>query len=485
MILKLSDSFTLRNEANCSYLIHRTRVLPDGYNGSMVILLPPFIGYILAELGKTDYETSRSRIAKGLDVSEEAVEIFINNLRKKDYKQFNLSETEGIIFPDKLLEESDIAEIREFITTADFNPTDDFKAHRPGIPLSMNLMITSKCTTDCIYCYAHRSLGKRDLTNEEIIDFLHKARKLGVVNISITGGDIFAMQGWREILKTVMDLDFDAFLSTKTPLTSDELKDLKGIGINEIQFSLDSTDDNTLCKMLKVAPGYLNKVEEMLSACELAGIKVQIRTVLTKHNSTPESVRLLYDFLCGFKCIKEWDVTPAFMSGFKADYKSYEVSNEDLVEMYRFRNEVNAPFPMSLNKIGDDGYKLQREKDTKNYVKCNQICLGNTYVLSVLASGDCTVCEMLYENPEYLIGNILESSLDKIWNSRKALELYCPHQEHIDKKSPCATCQEFSECRQSLETRVCYSDIAKIYGKDSFSFPDPRCPKANPVKVIL
>ena len=52
-------------------------------------------------------------------------------------------------------------------------------------------------------------------------------------------------------------------------------------------------------------------------------------------------------------------------------------------------------------------------------------------------------------------------------------------------KSPCHSCSVFTKCKKSIAKRVCYVDIAKVHENNSFDFPDPRCPMAEKVNVIL
>lgn len=130
-------------------------------------------------------------------------------------------------------------------------------------------------------------------------------------------------------------------------------------------------------------------------------------------------------------------------------------------------------------------FKWDRKKTVNEYVLHNQKCYANSYSMSVLASGECTICEMLYDNEEYLIGNIRNQSLYEIWNSQKALDLYSPLQRQISEKSPCHQCSVFDKCRKNISKRVCYVDIAKINKQNSFDFPDPRCPMAKDVDVVL
>lgn len=107
-------------------------------------------------------------------------------------------------------------------------------------------------------------------------------------------------------------------------------------------------------------------------------------------------------------------------------------------------------------------------------------------MLSILATGTCTPCEMLYDNPDFVLGNIYDSALKTIWNSPKALSV-CAFSQ-IDERetlSPCRQCQVMDICRKSIDRRVCFVDISKILGKGYSDYPDPRCPKSTVTGYIL
>lgn len=90
---------------------------------------------------------------------------------------------------------------------------------------------------------------------------------------------------------------------------------------------------------------------------------------------------------------------------------------------------------------------------------------------------------MLYDDPEYLLGNVTESPVREIWNSEKALGLYTMSQATFPESSPCKECTVFEKCRNDYGKRVCYVDIFKS-GKTKY-YPDPRCPHADNVNLIL
>lgn len=344
-------------------------------------------------------------------------------------------------------------------------------------------MVTTKCTTDCLYCYANRKL-KPEMPTEKILSLIKEFRKQGTVNVSLTGGDVFAHPDWEKILECIRENDYSPYLSTKTPLSRSQIQTLLNLGFKEIQFSLDSVDKKILHDLIKVNEEYLKKVEDFFNTCSELNFNVLVRSVLTKKNATEEKIKDLYNFLSQFECIKEWDLTPAFFSKYKEkEYKNLEADNNELKWAYEFTQKEGLPFKTAINKITKDGYKLKRTSTIEDFVCQNQICIANTYGTSVLVDGNVSICEMLYDNHEYILGNVNHSSIKDIWNSEKALSLYNMSQENFPVESACKTCKVFDKCRNEFGKRVCYVDIFKS-GKSKY-FPDPRCPNAEDTNKIL
>lgn len=139
--------------------------------------------------------------------------------------------------------------------------------------------------------------------------------------------------------------------------------------------------------------------------------------------------------------------------------------------------------------MSDKEYSLQPYSDVHEFVSENQICNANTYSVAILSNGIVTICEMLYDSPPFILGNIRQQSLYDIWNSSKALNLFSCHQEMTIHKenNNCVECKVFNECKSGFNKRICYSDIVKVYGNDKFEYPDPRCPKSLKIEqnIIL
>lgn len=94
----------------------------------------------------------------------------------------------------------------------------------------------------------------------------------------------------------------------------------------------------------------------------------------------------------------------------------------------------------------------------------------------VLPDGEVTICEQLYWNKHFLIGDLKKDSIEEVWNSANALYLANRKREDYSKQSACRECKIFEICKK--EMNECFPNIMKVYGSDHWDFPDPRCDKA-------
>lgn len=489
----INPQYFLVNTKECSYILSKAASIHEVGKGisGFIGILPPMIGYILYNIDGNDLEQTEKQISEKTSLSIETIDNFIkrllNNPEQVGWKYHGYT----ISFPPYFLIDSPCIIKARKIQKVDFSPFDDFIPHRPSTPFSVNFMITTKCYTNCIYCYAERN-RVNDLSADEILKVLDEAYEIGVLNLVLSGGDVFAFPEWKKIIARLGLYNYSSILSTKVPLSREDIYYLKEIGkIESLQISLDSIVSETLHSLLHVKNDYYDKVQEMLGYCSEFGIKVNIRTVLTKYNANIPEISKLYNFINSQKCVVSWVLTPAFYSAFKSDYDNYRASDNDLIEVYKFTQKQldESNLQIRYNKMSDKKYSLQSYSSVYEYVKENQICNANTYSLAILSDGTVTVCEMLYDSPPFILGNVRQQSLYDIWNSSKALNLFSYHQNMIVHKenNKCVECKVFDECKLGLTKRICYSDIVKVYGNDRFEYPDPRCPESLKIEqnIIL
>ena len=93
--------------------------------------------------------------------------------------------------------------------------------------------------------------------------------------------------------------------------------------------------------------------------------------------------------------------------------------------------------------------------------------------LFILPDGKVGVCEQLYWHPQFVIGDLKKQSLEEIWSSDKALELFHLHRNLFETGSPCTECKILDSCNQ--RHRRCFVKTVKAYGINKWNYPDPRC----------
>lgn len=480
MKVSINPKYVIRNETKCSFIIYAGNLAQArNENGPLVSPIPPFIGFILSLFNGEEVDTTVKKVVERLDISEVKMRTFINKILNNKDAYITCFNNYKLYFPKELLIESDKYTVCPSLFHTD--PFEEFIPHRLSVPAYLNLMITSKCHTNCIYCYADRS-RKDDMQTQTILRVIEEAKREGVVNVVLSGGDIFSHKDWRILLKKITDSDYEPFLSTKIPLREDEVIFLKRVNIKEIQYSIDSLDPDTIQKHLRV-PGneYVSKLKAAISYCDKYGLKMNVKTVLTKFNATIEEMKILFDYFSQHNNIISWNIIPAFCSVYREDYDTYKAEKKNLALIYDYLISLRADFCMYFPHLKD---KLLLSSDKRfetvdNFVKENKGCTANSYSMSVFSNGKVSVCEMLYYNDFFYIGDVNKNSIREIWGSEKALAFYHFNEPtNRNAESPCYSCTVLQTCKKSPLKKICYADIINTFGSQKWDYPDPRCPQA-------
>lgn len=368
----------------------------------------------------------------------------------------------------------------------------DLKSKRNNTgPSQITFMLTNSCVTKCCYCYANTNKKvEHPIPTHKILETIKEARELDLYNVNLIGGEVFLHKDWDIILKEAISLGFSpSNISTKVPITSEIVDKLKHAGYkSNLQLSLDSTDAETLQKTLNVAPNYINEVKKGIQILENLNIKFRIETVITKYNATTNQIADLYRYLLTLKGIVQWEIRLAMYSNYKDNSNFLNIRSEkEMIEglgNYIVENikdkapfEVQLPLLDSLNK---EYFVSEKGSSSFSGARCSALCDH----MFILPDGKVTICEQLYWNENFIIGDLKHNNLLEIWNSPRALALAKIKKENLQEKSACRSCEHFEQCFH-IDRNRCWSDIIKAYGTDCWDFPDPRCKKAPQMKNAL
>lgn len=340
-------------------------------------------------------------------------------------------------------------------------------------PISIVFMPNNNCYTNCTYCYADTKTKNCLMSFAEIESFVKDASKAGVRDILITGGDLFMYPNWEELLTLLKNEGYmPDLVSTKKPLSVEEINKFSKLSIR-LQVSLDSVIDMTVVKILGVAPSYAGKMKSTLLKIDKAEIRYQVATVLTNLNDSTEELDALFYFLKQLNNIERWEIRVAFKSLYsRGDFNTIKCSRESILSVEKWITNHKEQFPCEILWSPDDDEKYKKTKGGSQDFE-GSICSANMTNMVVLPDGCVTICEQLYWNPDFIIGNVKNSTIEEIWNSPKAISIWKRERNTIRKESPCAKCKIFDKCFKA--SNRCYANIMKAYGLENYDYPDPRC----------
>lgn len=376
-----------------------------------------------------------------------------------------------------------ITESEEFASPVEYTPEMftyeelDFKQIRfYNAPLTAVFMVNNICVTDCIYCYANKQHKAKSLEFSRVEEIMKEAHELGLKQISLDGGEVFLYKNWKELFALLHKYELaDNFVSTKMPLSETDIEELKKYNIT-LQVSLDSLDPIVLQKTLNVNIDYVEKIKRSINLLNKNGIRFQIATVLTRFNANIDYLEELYEFLVQFESLHAWSVRIAFKSLYsKKDFDLIKLNKKDIPVLESWFKKLQQKSQLNIKyDFQTDNKYFKGSKGSSSFEGAR--CSANYSNIFILPDGNVSICEQLYWNPNYIIGDLKKQNIKEIWSSPKALKLAFPKRSDINPHSVCYSCRIFDEC-MAFPNR-CIADVLKAYGEANSDYPDPRCSKA-------
>lgn len=381
-------------------------------------------------------------------------------------------------FPQKVLIKAKDGEIRNDISVKKYliRPPFDFNSTRAKLPKRILFVINLTCATECFYCYANKNHKYIPLSTARICDIIEEAKNIDIVSFELSGGEVLIHPDWDIILKKFMDCGFNPYISTKVPVTEDTIRKLKEIGINDIQISIDTLDENLLIDTLNVKRTYAERIRKTITTFDEYGFQIVLKSTLTKKTCNRENVSKLLEFASHLENIKRYTCSSVGYSHYKGlkEFKESIPTVTSVKEVEDLLQEKSGNYSFEI--LDDLTAPLKSSMNNYKSFKKRGFCSGNLTSMTVLPDGKVTICEELYWNENFILGDLREHSIREVWNSERAKSLYSIKQDNFPTESPCRQCKDFEKCRH--ERGVCWKDIIAVYGDNNWLYPDPRCPHA-------
>jgi len=486
--ITLNPDYFLRHDKKRSYILSWHSYHNARYNGEngFNAFIHPVHAMILSFFQGNDVNKTIKNVSKTLGLPIELIENFVFPLIENN-KNIGV-EFAGIMFTFPkmtLIDEKKVKpeHIRNYSYDLFKYSEIDLNTHRQYIPSDITLMLNNICYTDCIYCYAdRRNKMQTSLSIKRIKELIDEAKNIQVRSFELAGGEIFLYPKWEEILKYLKKKQLELpYISTKLPISTDIVEKLHNLKLDIIQISLDTLIENNLKTVINVKSNYIDKIKNTIFTLEKYGINIIIHTILTKYNSNIEDIESIFNFLLTVKNINIWriDLAEHTMYKEKESFNNFKIAESQKIPLLKYFEKIKkqSKFEIEYN-LNIETYTLDKINKISNF-KNRNLCSGNLSYMYILPDGNVTICEELYWQPNFILGNVSQNSIKEVWNSKKANKLFYLKQENIPKDSYCHTCKEFNECRSYKH--VCWKEVIRKYGIEKWYYPDPACPYAPEV----
>ena len=443
----------------------------------------PIHAIVLATLSITGNITAtETYLLEAFGIPTNIISSFINSLLdNKESTHVTLGEL-NISFPPETIITSPEINKRNFAgiirVSRDIHDVDLKTKRLNSGPDKIVFMLNNKCAVKCTYCYADTYTKCNELSFNEFCNIIDECKNISVRKIELIGGDIFVKPNWENYIEYILRSGYPIdFLSTKKPLSHSDICKLIITGFTgALQISLDTINPSIHNSLIQTHHDYLSNIQhtlDVLSSFDSLPFRIKISTVLCAINASYDSLFELFSFLNKYNIIFQWDICYALQPFKHSELELCTSEQKLLVKQYidDIKTHYNPKIEIILNSKGINPTRSEllcynQEADFR--------CSANISSCFILPDGKVTLCERLYWNDNFIIGDLKHDSLVNIWKSPKAISLY-ELDKYIDEKSPCFSCVGKKECYG--KSKRCLVNVALKYG-DNITFPDPSCIKS-------
>ena len=219
----------------------------------------------------------------------------------------------------------------------------------------LRVSITDRCNYRCIYCQSEKEFEfiphQEILRFEEIVEIVQEAVNLGITKVRITGGEPLTRKGVVDFIKKLREIKKleDISLTTNGFFLSEYAEKLKDAGLNRVNISLDSLQEERYKKITR--GGSLEKALKGINSALKAGLlPIKINTVLIRginDDEVEDFVRLTLGRPLNIRFIEFMPSGEELKDNYRDKFISVLEIKKSLAEKYSFKpvdiNSGNGP----------------------------------------------------------------------------------------------------------------------------------------------
>jgi radical SAM protein with 4Fe4S-binding SPASM domain len=230
--------------------------------------------------------------------------------------------------------------------------------------MSFQIELTSLCNERCVHCYIPHEAKTTQIEPSLFYTVLEQCHKMGVLDITFSGGEPLLHPHFCDFLSTAKELDFSVcVLSNLTLLNEAILKAIKEGGLSSVNVSLYAMEAEIHDSITKL-PGSFEKTKAGILKLIDNDIPVQINCPVIKQNKTAykdvllwgheRKCRVLTDFMIMAKSDHNTDNLLSRLSPEEAGEIMSDIANNDIVYQQRMMSSEFESDYINDRDIGND-----------------------------------------------------------------------------------------------------------------------------------
>ena len=315
-----------------------------------------------------------------------------------------------------------------------------FKIHESSLEkrrvVKAQLELTYRCNLHCLHCYTDpynkKAYFPREMSLEEILRLLDEMAELGILWLTLTGGEIFMRKDFFQIYETAYEKGFLLALFTNgTVFTGEMIGRLKERPPFLIDISCHSVDENAFDRFTQV-PGSFQRFRQGIELLRASGLEFALKTKAMTWNK--DEIPRIREFVESLG--KEFGFTTALHPRLDGDTSSLrlrlaagEIKALETTEKVWIEDEESCR--ISRDWLSEPPEELYR-------------CGCATNAVHINAWGELGACTFEYESRASLREYSLSAAIEKVFAGVRALR--------YRKKTPCARCELHTFCEKTPTT---------------------------------
>jgi len=159
------------------------------------------------------------------------------------------------------------------------------KAFAKTMPMNCQIEITYRCNHLCTFCY-NSPTGEREMTTPQIFEALRKVKELGVLYVTLTGGEAMCHKDFYKIAAEVRRLGMALRIYSNGYLMADKkvVQRVKTLSPMEVEVSIHGSRPESHDELTRIR-GSFDKLMLAMENLHEAGIKMVIKCPITRLNA--------------------------------------------------------------------------------------------------------------------------------------------------------------------------------------------------------